>query len=68
MPAPVCKKPMLCNCGGLFEFSRYCGALVCTDCDNHRTMARCFCGWSSSGRNGRAELIEDGETIEPEDY
>jgi len=29
-------------------------------------LARCFCGWSASGRNGRTELIEDGEIIEEE--
>jgi hypothetical protein len=31
-------------------------------------MARCFCGWSLSGGDGRAELEEMGEVIEPEDY
>jgi len=37
-------------------------------CDNHQNLARCFCGWSESGGDGRQELIEMGETIEPEDY
>lgn len=57
-----------CHCGGTFEFNRYCGAHTCEKCANHKGMARCFCGWSLSGRNGRVELEEMGETIEPEDY
>jgi hypothetical protein len=57
-----------CSCGGLFVFSKYCGADVCQECDNHKRLARCFCGWSESGGNGRQELIDMGETIEPEDY
>jgi hypothetical protein len=57
-----------CECGAEFQFNRHCGAWVCYRCDNHRGFARCFCGWSLSGRNGRVELEEMGETIEPEDY
>jgi hypothetical protein len=57
-----------CSCGGNFEFNRYCGADVCPACDNHKGFARCFCGWAESGGDGRAELEEMGETIEPEDY
>lgn len=57
-----------CECGGEFAFSRYCGADVCLICDCHKGMARCFCGWALSGGNGRAELEEMGEVIEPEDY
>ena len=49
--------------GGVATFSRHCGAYVC-DCGNHVGLTRCYCGWSESGGNGRAELIEDGETIE----
>lgn len=48
-------------------FSRYCGAYVCDDCGDHRGLARCYCGWSASGGNGRAELIEMGETIEEDE-
>ena len=51
-----------------YAMSRYCGARVCDDCGDHQGLARCFCGWSRSGGNGRAELVEMGETIEPEDY
>ena len=57
-----------CHCQGVFVFSKYCGANVCLVCDNHQNLARCFCGWSESGGDGRQELIEMGETIEPEDY
>lgn len=55
------------NCGGPMVFSRYCGVVVCDRCDNHDGLARCYCGWSESGRNGRAELEMMGETID-EDY
>lgn len=48
-------------------FSRYCGADVCDECGGHVGMARCYCGWSASGRDGRRELIEYGEQID-DDY
>jgi hypothetical protein len=57
-----------CPCGGIADFSSYCGAFVCWDCDKHIGLARCYCGWSASGADGRGELIEMGETIDPEDY
>jgi hypothetical protein len=50
-----------------YDFNRHCAAQVCYDCRDHKGMARCWCGWSASGGNGYAELIEMGETIE-EDY
>ena len=56
-----------CACGGVFELDRGCGAWVCPDCEKHRGFARCFCGWSESGGDGYQELIDLGETIEPED-
>ncbi len=56
-----------CPCGGEFIWSRHCGAKVCTDCDAHKGLARCFCGWAADGGNGRQQLEEMGETIEPED-
>ena len=55
-----CKSPHL----GL---SLYCGAIVCGDCGDHDGLTRCYCGWSESGRDGRAELIEMGETIDEEE-
>ena len=61
-------KKKLCKCGGILVFSRYCGADVCLICDNHKGLARCFCGWSLSGANGREELEAMGETIEEGDY
>lgn len=58
----VCKTPTS-------TMDRYCGAYTCSECGNHHGLARCFCGWSLSGRDGRAELEEEGEVIEPDgDY
>ena len=34
----------------------YCGANVCDDCEYHDGLARCYCGWSESGGDGRQEL------------
>lgn len=45
-----------------YEFRDYCGAYVC-DCGDHKGLARCYCGFSRSGNDGRRELIEMGETI-----
>lgn len=64
------QQPQLCNqpgCKGKYSLNRYCGAKVCSACGDHKGLARCYCGWSRSGRNGRAELIEMGETIGDED-
>lgn len=55
-----------CSCGGDYEFRNYCGAHVCLDCDNHKGLVRCYCGWALSGGDGYAELEEMGETIEPD--
>ncbi len=51
---------------GKFYWERGCGALVCDECDYHKGLARCFCGWAASGGNGYQELQEMGETIEPD--
>lgn len=64
MPKPTEK----CSCGGEYELERYCGAWVCAECGAHRGLARCFCGWAADGGDGRVQLVEGGETIEPEDY
>lgn len=48
--------------------SRGCGVWVCDTCGHHKGLARCFCGWSADGGDGRQELIAMGETIEPEEY
>lgn len=54
-------------CGGEYTFNHYCGCKVCDECNNHKGLARCYCGWSQSGGDGRAELEEMGETIDPEE-
>ncbi len=54
------------KCGGKYYFSAHCGAHVCMDCDYHKGLGRCYCGWSLSGGDGRKELVEMGETIDPE--
>ncbi len=56
------------HCGHVYYFDRYCGADICCNCGDHKGLARCYCGWSLSGGNGYTELVEAGETIEPEDY
>lgn len=56
-----------CSCGGEFSFTKFCAADVCCKCGNHKGLARCFCGWAESGGDGRMELIELGETIDPEE-
>ena len=52
------------ECGDEYVLSRTCGACICVSCGNHDKLVRCFCGWSISGRNGREELEEMGETID----
>lgn len=29
-----------------YPFDRRCGAHACIHCDDHRGLARCYCGWS----------------------
>ena len=48
-----------------YQWQGDCGK-VCADCGDHQGIALCFCGWPD-GR-GREDLIDAGETIEPEDY
>lgn len=43
--------------------SRYCGVKICYSCNEHEGLARCYCGWSASGGDGRQELLEMGEEI-----
>ena len=51
-----------------FEWSKYCGAKVCTECDDHEGLARCFCGWNlAQGERLEDDIGEarfDGETWE----
>ena len=57
----------ICGCGGTYHFRAYCGVRVCAACKRHEGLDRCYCGWSASGGDGRRELEEMGETIEPDD-
>lgn len=60
------KKCDLGHCEGDATLNTYCGAYVCMCCDTHIGLARCFCGWSRDGGDGRKELEDMGETIDPE--
>lgn len=55
------------GCKGHYNFEKGCGAEVCCSCDDHKGLARCYCGWAKDGGNGRSQLEDLGETIEPED-
>lgn len=48
------------------QFSDGCGAYVCLKCGDHKSLCRCYCGWAASGGDGYQELLECGETVEPE--
>ena len=63
---PLYERVKPCACGGAASFQGYCGAWVCGHCAAHAGLARCYCGWSAGGGDGRAELIEAGETIDEE--
>ena len=56
---PPCDK-----CGGEMSRDNGCGVLVCDQCDNHKGLARCYCGWSANGGNGLRELQEMGENCD----
>ena len=62
---------------GDWVVSSSCGAWICS-CDAHFTyngkdnepgpmLARCYCGWSQNGGNGRQQLAAMGENVE-DDY
>ena len=70
MKAPLFKRCQCvgCNAEREHELSRTCGAWICAECGHHKGLARCFCGWAEDGGDGRAQLEDMGETIEPEDY
>lgn len=55
------------KCQGEARFSRTCAAYVCDACGTHVGLVRCWCGWAADGGDGRAQLQEAGETIDPED-
>ena len=43
---------------------KYCAAYLCIHCGYHKDLARCYCGWSLTGLDGREELEQSGENIE----
>ena len=52
-----------CDTGEYF-WSWGCGAYVCwnIDCEQHRGLCRCYCGWAQDGyapMNSEGELLED---------
>ncbi len=63
---PDCGREIaVCKCGGVYgQTSRGCGVRICDECGDHKGLARCFCGWSASGGDGRRELEDMGETID----
>lgn len=54
------------KCNGTAYLSGYCGAYVCSSCSSHVGLSRCYCGWSADGGDGRRQLEDCGETIDPE--
>lgn len=45
---------VLCSLGEHnYQWCKYCGAQVCVECDDHKGLGRCFCGWP------RGEKLED---------
>ena len=59
---------MSCENGHVYRLKGYCGAYVCLECDDHKGLERCYCGWSkTSPGHGREELEDMGETIESEE-
>jgi hypothetical protein len=65
MPRPTKTCP---RCGEDMSVSRTCGVYVCEndDCQYHAGLVRCFCGWADDGGDGREQLEQMGETIDPE--
>ena len=57
---------MSTECKHEYEWSTYCGAKVCWNCDHHQGLTRCYCGWSESGGDGYQELVDMGEVIDEE--
>ena len=57
----------MARCDHEYQPSRYCGVQVCLLCDDHKGLARCYCGWSKTAPGeGRQELEAMGEQIDPE--
>ena len=56
------------QCGSVMTINPECGVFVCMNetCNHHEGLARCFCGWAVDGGDGRRQLEEMGETIDPD--
>jgi hypothetical protein len=48
----------------IYHLCESCGVGVCVECEDHKGLARCYCGWSADGGDGYAQLVEMGEPIE----
>jgi len=48
-----------CRCGGTYYFNNYCGAWVCEECDDHKGLGCCFCGWKAGGEHVEPGELED---------
>lgn len=53
---------------GNYQRNNSCGAKVCDECGDHKGLERCYCGWAADGGNGRSQLEEMGEVIDPDQY
>lgn len=60
------KDTCLCGCKD-WTLSRSCGVWTCDNCGYHSGLVRCYCGWALDGGDGYEQLIEAGETIEPDE-
>ncbi len=49
---PKCKK-------GFMVFSKFCGVEVCSICNNHKSLSKCYCGWNV---RDDVDKIESGMT------
>lgn len=58
------------SCNHNYRWSRYCGAEVCTECQDHKGLGRCFCGWNLAPgerlEDDIGEAVFDGVTWEVE--
>jgi len=60
------KNSCICGCND-WTLSRSCGVWVCQNCGYHSGLECCYCGWALDGGDGYEQLIEAGETIEPDE-
>lgn len=48
---------------GFMIFSKFCGVEVCSNCNNHKSLGKCFCGWNVRDDVDKIEsgMTEDGK-------